>query len=301
MLIDWFTVSAQIINFLLLVWLLKRFLYRPIQNAIDAREQQTAKIVADAAALKTQADQQLQTYVKNNQQFAEQRTSLLNEATEQANVERDKLIKDARQTTEQLRDSRMQSLEQELTAIQQDIVKQNMDEVYAVSHQVLSDLADEDLQQQMFKRFIQRLQSAFTGDSRQLDAIKLKPGSAPVVRSTFTLSNEQQQQIEQLLAQQLLSPLASATTQTAGKSVNEKSNSLHLDYQLVDELLCGIEININGWKLAWSGNNYLHTLQQSALKLSAQSSAFSATAVKENEKDKKLIHEQNSTVDGETH
>ena len=34
MLIDWFTVAAQVVNFLILVWLLKRFLYQPILNAI---------------------------------------------------------------------------------------------------------------------------------------------------------------------------------------------------------------------------------------------------------------------------
>ena len=38
MLIDWFTVIAQMLNFLILVWLLKRFLYQPILDAIDARE-----------------------------------------------------------------------------------------------------------------------------------------------------------------------------------------------------------------------------------------------------------------------
>ncbi|MEQ8493043.1 MAG: F0F1 ATP synthase subunit B, partial [Gammaproteobacteria bacterium] len=38
MLIDWFTVAAQAINFLVLVWLLKRYLYRPILAAVDARE-----------------------------------------------------------------------------------------------------------------------------------------------------------------------------------------------------------------------------------------------------------------------
>jgi len=38
MLIDWFTVVAQVINFLILVWLMKRFLYKPILNAIAARE-----------------------------------------------------------------------------------------------------------------------------------------------------------------------------------------------------------------------------------------------------------------------
>ena len=37
MLIDWFTVGAQALNFIILVWLLKRFLYKPILDAIDAR------------------------------------------------------------------------------------------------------------------------------------------------------------------------------------------------------------------------------------------------------------------------
>jgi hypothetical protein len=48
MLIDWFTVGAQIVNFLILVWLLKRFLYKPILDAIDAREKRIAAELADA-------------------------------------------------------------------------------------------------------------------------------------------------------------------------------------------------------------------------------------------------------------
>jgi F-type H+-transporting ATPase subunit b len=43
MLIDWFTVAAQAINFLILVWLLKRFLYKPVLNAVDAREKAMRK------------------------------------------------------------------------------------------------------------------------------------------------------------------------------------------------------------------------------------------------------------------
>ena len=40
MLIDWFTVGAQTLNFLILVWLMKRFLYKPVLDAIDAREEE---------------------------------------------------------------------------------------------------------------------------------------------------------------------------------------------------------------------------------------------------------------------
>lgn len=39
----------------LLVWLLKRFLYRPVLNAIDRREQQVAKVLATAEATRTEA------------------------------------------------------------------------------------------------------------------------------------------------------------------------------------------------------------------------------------------------------
>ena len=42
MTIDWFTVGAQIVNFIVLVWLLKRFLYKPVLAAIDAREKRIA-------------------------------------------------------------------------------------------------------------------------------------------------------------------------------------------------------------------------------------------------------------------
>jgi F-type H+-transporting ATPase subunit b len=46
--IDWFTVAAQVINFVILVLLLKRFLYRPILHAIDERENRIASDIADA-------------------------------------------------------------------------------------------------------------------------------------------------------------------------------------------------------------------------------------------------------------
>ena len=48
MLINPFTVLAQLVNFLILVWLLKRFLYKPILHAIDEREKGIAAQLAQA-------------------------------------------------------------------------------------------------------------------------------------------------------------------------------------------------------------------------------------------------------------
>ena len=40
MLIDWFTVVAQLINFLVLVWLLQRFLFKPVKAIVAKRKEE---------------------------------------------------------------------------------------------------------------------------------------------------------------------------------------------------------------------------------------------------------------------
>jgi F-type H+-transporting ATPase subunit b len=80
MLIDWFTVGAQVLNFLVLVWLLKRFLYRPILHAIDAREQRIAHALADADAKQAEAIWERDELRQKNEAFDRQRAALLAEA-----------------------------------------------------------------------------------------------------------------------------------------------------------------------------------------------------------------------------
>ena len=97
MLIDWFTVVAQVVNFLILVWLLKRFLYRPILNAIDAREKRIATELADADAKKAEAIKERDEFQHKNEEFDRQRAALLSQATDEAKAERQRLLDEARQ------------------------------------------------------------------------------------------------------------------------------------------------------------------------------------------------------------
>ncbi len=78
MLIDWFTIVAQALNFLILVWLMKRYLYKPILHAIDEREKRIAAELADAAKKKIEAQKESDDYKQKNKEFDEQRAGLLN-------------------------------------------------------------------------------------------------------------------------------------------------------------------------------------------------------------------------------
>src|ERR1035441_5979638 len=110
MLIDWFTVLAQVVNFLILVWLLKRFLYRPILDAIDAREKRIAKELADANAKKVEAQKESEEFQHKNEAFDQQRATLLSKATDEAKAERQRLFDEARKSADALSAKRQEAL-----------------------------------------------------------------------------------------------------------------------------------------------------------------------------------------------
>src|SRR6202051_476817 len=100
MLIDWFPVGAQALNFLILVWLMKRFLYKPILDAIDAREKRIASELADADTMKSEAHRERDEFEQKNQAFDSHRATLLSEATAEVKAERARLLDAARQSAE---------------------------------------------------------------------------------------------------------------------------------------------------------------------------------------------------------
>src|ERR1700722_9257186 len=110
MLIDWFTVGAQILNFLILVWLMKRFLYKPILNAIDEREKRIAKELADADAKKTEAQKERDEFQKKDEEVDRQSAALLTKATDEAKAERQRLLDEARKSADALGAKRRESL-----------------------------------------------------------------------------------------------------------------------------------------------------------------------------------------------
>ncbi|MCF8066354.1 MAG: hypothetical protein K9K36_13980, partial [Desulfarculaceae bacterium] len=111
MLIDWFTVAAQVVNFLILVWLLKHFLYDRIIKAIDQREADIAARFEEAEAKQDAAARKESEPDQRRRELEEQSGSLLAEAKEQAEQRRQELVAQAKQEVEGQRDNWREALE----------------------------------------------------------------------------------------------------------------------------------------------------------------------------------------------
>jgi F-type H+-transporting ATPase subunit b len=98
------------VNFLILVWLMKRFLYKPILDAIDAREKRIAAELANADAKKAEAQKEHDEFQRKNTEFDQQRAALLSKATDEAQAERQRLLDEARKAAADLSSKRQETL-----------------------------------------------------------------------------------------------------------------------------------------------------------------------------------------------
>jgi F-type H+-transporting ATPase subunit b len=247
-LVDWFTVGAQALNFLILVWLLKHFLYGPILAAIDAREQRIARELADANDKQAEAQKRRDEFQRKNQEFEGQRAALLSQATTAANAEGLRLIELARKTADALSSTRQQALISEFENLNQAIRARTQSEVFSISRQVLTDLATTSLEERMVEVFTRNLRAMDPGAKAVL-AESLKTATAPaLIRTAFELPAEQRSAIQ--------------------NAMNETfSADVHICFEIAPELVAGIELLSNGQKLSWSISGYLWTLEQSVEEL----------------------------------
>jgi F-type H+-transporting ATPase subunit b len=243
MLIDWFTVGAQVVNFLILVWLLKHFLYRPILDAIDARENKIAKALADADAKEVDAQKDRDEFRRKNEAFEQQRAALMNKATEEAKVERQRLLDEARKDADTLSAKRQDTLRNDAHNLNQAISRRTQQAVFAIARKALADLAATSLEERLADVFARRLRE-MDDQSKIGLAEALKTASEPaLVRSAFDLPAAQRTAIQKILNETF-------------------SADIPVRFESAPELISGIELTTNGRKVAWSISDYLALLEK---------------------------------------
>jgi F-type H+-transporting ATPase subunit b len=259
MLIDWFTVGAQALNFIILVWLLKRFLYKPILNAVDAREKRIAAELADANAKKAEAENERDEFYHKNETFDQERAALLTKATDEAKAECQRLVDDARKAADVLSAKRQEALRSDAHNFTQAIRRRTQQEVFDIARKTLTDLATTSLEDRMGDVFMRRLHT-MDGKAKENLANALKTTSVPaVIRSAFDLPAAQRAAIQNALNEAF-------------------SAEVKVRFETAPDVISGIELIANGQKVAWSIADYLAALDKGVDELLKEESKPEAKA-----------------------
>ncbi len=243
MLIDWFTVGAQALNFVILAWLLKRFLYKPILNAVDAREKRIATELAEADSKKAEAQRERDEFRRRNEDLSQQRAVLLAHAADEAKIECHQLLDEARKAADALQAKRAQELLSDAHKLNNAIRRRTEQEVFAIARKTLTDLATVSLEQTMSEVFCRRLRAMDEKAKNAFEAALQTASQPAFVRSAFDLPAAQRATIQ--------------------KAINETfAFEGKVRFETAPKLISGIELTANGLRIAWSISDYLTELEK---------------------------------------
>lgn len=258
MLIDWFTVLAQTVNFLILVWLLKRFLYQPILDAIDAREQRIASELADAAEKQQLARQERGSYQQKNIDFDQQREAMLRKATEAAETERQRLLAQARTAADDLASKNQLSLKREQHLQYQELSRLTQTQVMLIARRTLTNLANQALESAIVAVFIKQLDQLQDDTKFSFKQSLLKAEHSASVCSAFVLQDTERSAIQQAVNQCF-------------------SDQVRLTFITSEQIIAGIELSVEGQLIAWTIESYLDALEKSIADKIASTAPVSLT------------------------
>jgi F-type H+-transporting ATPase subunit b len=250
-LIDWFTVCAQIVNFLVLVALLKHFLYGPIIRAMDAREQTMADRLAESERRHASAEAAERAFQQKNREIAEKSAGMLAMAKQDAESRRAELIEHARLEVLNLKTGWQDAVKREQEAFVRHLRQMAGSQIYAISRRALTDLCCADLEDRTVDVFLARLQEITPGDRQKFAEAVETTGAVVTVRSAFPLSPAVQDKL----------------TAAVRARIDPRAT---VGYETVPELIMGLELKTRGHKISWSMENYLKILETRARSALAQ-------------------------------
>jgi len=237
-LIDWFTVVAQIVNFLVLVALMKHFLYGRLVRAMDEREKRIAGQLAEAEQKSHDAEQRLEQIHVRTLEQERQRNEMMAQAQRDADLQRNQMVQDARESVRKLETKWHEDMERERKAFLEEFQRRAAGEILVTVRRALMDLAGSDLQSCAIQVFLEKLRCF---DVTVLG--NLVKGELTVL-SACELPEETRGQILQVLENRVARPV-------------------HLRFELAPEIAWGIELRGNGWRMGWSADSYIESLTES--------------------------------------
>lgn len=236
--IDWFTFGAQVLNFLILVYLLRRFLYRPVVEAIDRREARIRRRQEEAERQRREAEREAESYREERRDLEAAREEKLREAEREAERLREELEEEAREETAESRDRWRRAVERQRESLVAELQDRVADHALATTRSLVRQLAGRDLESEAARTFARRLSELDEEEAGGfVEAARRSEGEVGVY-TRFELDDDSREVLEEAVREHL-------------------GPELDLDFETSDGVVLGVELRAGDRKIAWSAGDRL--------------------------------------------
>jgi F-type H+-transporting ATPase subunit b len=240
--IDWFVFFSQIVNFLILMFLLKKFLFGRIIKAMDTREAKIGTVFMEAEQSRQEAQTALDSHTKRLRDLDTGYEQMLEKSRRDAEAYQEQLLEKAREEVDFLKARWMEALRSERANFLQELRRLAGQQVYAVSRRMMKDLAGLDLEERIVEVLMERIE-ALDEQERQKFQGTAEGGSRVVISCAFEIPPATQARLNDVLRRYF-------------------PNIAEIAYEHSDDVLSGCELRSDGHKIAWSVKDYLDSLEE---------------------------------------
>lgn len=238
--IDWITTVAQLVNFLVLLWALRRFLYRPILESVDRRESLIRQKQDQAAAQAGEATAQASALAKERKMLAQEKEALLKAARSDANDLKTELLKEIKFDLEKERTTWQGRLDAERFSFAKDAALRAAEQVLTITRKVLSQMTGCDLDKKALDIFVREL-SQIDG-KRKIEVAKAISAYGTQIKTAAPLSAGDSAR------------LTKAVRRLGGETAK-------ITFDTDPSLLAGARLTAGSHCLEWSIATYLRTFE----------------------------------------
>lgn len=240
--IDWFTFAAQLLNFFLLVWLLSKYLFKPILKTVEERSQKIKKNLEESAMREEAACKEKELLSQKLEAFEREKEKLLSQAIEEAKRERERLITAAREEYDSLRASFQEELKNEKEAAASELRDNIENEILALTRKALEEVAHTSLEGQIAEVFLQKIGTMDVETRKTLIADMGRSSHPIALKSAFELPLSVRQNLEKRLKEIL-------------------GHELSCSFEINPAVVCGIEMVTANRKVEWHLSQFLSSLR----------------------------------------
>ncbi|TAN67312.1 MAG: F0F1 ATP synthase subunit B [Methylobacter sp.] len=224
------TFVLEIINFLILIWILQRLFYKPLLEVIAKRKQFIDQSLSDAKNIQQQAEQQRSLYENRQKLWEQEKQAAITALHQQFEIERraqlDRLNADLEQERQKAKVTRSKQ-QQEL---QQQAEKQALQNGAKFAGMLLQQSASPELEARLFTLLMDNLTTLPEACKLCLTLLGTKKSVPIKITSAYPLSVEMREQLEQKLGALINSPISFQYHQDAA-------------------LIAGLRMDIGAWVL----------------------------------------------------
>lgn len=203
------TLLFQIINFIVLLFILKRILYKPIREIIEKRRVLIAKAVEDAEKTKKEARELQEKHEEELKKLKEMQSQMIAQTREESLKDRNKLLSEAEKDAAKIIEKEKALFDAEKRRAEAVLKNKTLEITSAFASNLLEDISDEELHKAIFRKLIKENGKMVSDISK----IEEKGGTLPIdLVSAYPLKTDEIKMFQETLESQLTKKVNITTT-----------------------------------------------------------------------------------------